>query len=289
MIYKWDKTPADLSDKYQEVVMETRIELENLCNTRDLGGYLTLDGRRIRPRRLLRSGTLQRASERDVRILTEEYQMKTVVDFRTKAEMEQKPDPEIEGVRFIHNPILTEAQMGITREGENNVNSFMNMLLEYSQRIQENPMAFGEDIYPQLVTSEESVFHYRRFFDILLEQEEGAVLWHCTAGKDRVGTGTALLLSALGVDRETIVKDYMLTNTYIEPDTRRMLDMVSQVTTEPAILHALRVLNSVERGYLESVFHTIEEVYGSMEKFLEHQMGLNKEKRQTLCHMYLAE
>ncbi|MCQ4670170.1 tyrosine-protein phosphatase [Lactonifactor longoviformis] len=269
--------------------METRIELENLYNTRDLGGYRTLEGKKIRPKRLLRSGTLERATDRDIRTLTDEYQMKTVVDFRTRAEMDQKPDPPIEGVTFIHNPILTEAQMGITREEENNAKSFMNMLMEYTRKIQDNPMAFGEDIYPQLVTNEESVYHYRRFFEILLEQEEGAVLWHCTAGKDRVGTGTALLLSALNVDRETILQDYMLTNTYIEPETQRMQEMVSRFTTDPVVFRTLRVLNGVERGYLESVFQTIDRVYGSLKEFLENQMGLNRERRMELCHRYLTE
>ena len=163
------------------------------------------------------------------------------------------------------------------------------MLMEYTRKIQDNPMAFGEDIYPQLVTNEESVYHYRRFFEILLEQEEGAVLWHCTAGKDRVGTGTALLLSALNVDRETILQDYMLTNTYIEPETQRMQEMVSRFTTDPVVFRTLRVLNGVERGYLESVFQTIDRVYGSLKEFLENQMGLNRERRMELCHRYLTE
>ena len=96
-----------------------RIELEGLVNTRDLGGFETVDGRKIRPGRLIRSGELYDATSEDIKKLTQQYHLKTIVDFRTETERAGRPDPDIEGVRYIFNPILNEETMGITREKEN--------------------------------------------------------------------------------------------------------------------------------------------------------------------------
>ena len=95
-----------------------RIPLERLYNTRDLGGIGTTDGRRIRPHRLIRSGQLSGMTERDARVLAEEYELKTVVDFRTEREKEESPDPVPEGITYLEIPILDELSVGITRDRE---------------------------------------------------------------------------------------------------------------------------------------------------------------------------
>lgn len=111
--------------------MCSRIEMEGpVYNTRDLGGYTGKDGRTIRPRRLLRSGALGKCTEPDIRRLTEEYGLKTVVDLRTNGEKTELPDPEIKGVEFIHDPLLSDAMLGITREGQEQADSLSAMILE---------------------------------------------------------------------------------------------------------------------------------------------------------------
>ena len=82
-----------------------RIPLEGIDNARDLGGYTTMDGKEIRMHRLIRGGALNKATDRDQRILAEEYHLKKIIDFRTGAEVGEKPDPRIEGVEHVHNPI----------------------------------------------------------------------------------------------------------------------------------------------------------------------------------------
>ena len=93
-----------------------RIPLEGLHNTRDLGGFETADGKKIRPRRLLRSGQLAGMTETDKQILTQEYGLRTDVDFRTGQERGEAPDPELPGVAYVVNPILSDQAIGITRE-----------------------------------------------------------------------------------------------------------------------------------------------------------------------------
>ena len=233
--------------------MCSRIEMEGpVYNTRDLGGYTVKDGRTIRHCRLLRSGALGKCTESDIRQLTEEYGLKTVVDLRTNSEKTELPDPEIKGVEFIHNTLLSDAMLGITREGQ-----------------------------------EQAVTGLKHFFDILLAQKEGAVLWHCSAGKDRVGTATALLLTALGVEREVIIRDYLLTNGYLEPETEAMVAKVAAKVQNERILNGIRILNGAERSYIESMFAETERQCGSTEAYLRERLGFTDEKTDMLREMYL--
>lgn len=94
----------------------SRIALQSLSNTRDLGALMTEDGRHIIPRKLLRSGDLYHTSLGDKEILANDYNLKTVIDLRTTAEREQKPDTIMAGVEYYHIPVLDEEALGISRE-----------------------------------------------------------------------------------------------------------------------------------------------------------------------------
>lgn len=263
-----------------------RIPLEGVHNTRDLGGYLTEDGRRIRPRRLIRSGALYGLTEKDKRILTEEYDLRTVVDFRTETEREEKPDPALRGVTFIANPILEEAALGITREEESD-NSVAGMVLHRLKRDENAGIRYMESIYGNLITDRFSQKQYGNFFRLLLEQKEGAVLWHCTAGKDRVGTGTALLLSALGVARKQVIADYMKVNEFNAEDIDRMVKGIAKKTGDAALAEQLRILFSVHESYIGTVFERIEKEYGTVERYLAEAMDFPRDAADALKEKYL--
>ena len=168
-------------------------------NARDLGGIETANGRRIKPNRLIRSGMLARLTDEDVEYL-KSAGLKTIVDFRTSAERVQKPDRQIDNVEYIVCPMLEDKTEGITRDKPESEDEEAQRTLKMAHRL----MATDPDgvrqmrsLYPILVTLDHSIEHYRKFFEILLNHEDGALLYHCTMGKDRVGTATALLLTAL--------------------------------------------------------------------------------------------
>lgn len=263
-----------------------RIPLEGLHNTRDLGGFETADGKKIRPRRLLRSGQLAGMTEKDKQVLTKDYGLRTDVDFRTGQERAEAPDPRIPGVTYVENPILSDQAIGITREkaSEGDMMKLLVQQMSTSEKAAEEYMA---GLYRNLVMDPFSRQQYRRFFEILLDQEEGAVLWHCSAGKDRVGVGTALLLSALGVPRNTILADYMMVNTFTADVVEDHLEKLNERLQNPQLIDCLRELMQVRESYLLSVFQAIEEGYGTVDAFLETEMGLNEEKRARLRGMYL--
>lgn len=284
------ENPVAEKEVVEAVKPGERIALEGAANTRDLGGYQTTDGMMVKPHLLIRSGALDKLTENDGRILTEEYGLKTIVDLRTDTEVAQKPDLVMEGVTVVRNPLIRDATVGMTHEGSTEKEgSAVDMLIEMVEQMDGKVEEYNRGSYAKLVTDDYSLSQLKNFFTILLENEDGAILWHCTAGKDRVGTSTALLLSALGVDREVIVEDFLLTNTFYKAQEDALIKVASEKTTDPEMLENIRILNGVRESYIRTVFTTIDEQYGSMDQFLEEQMGLTPEKRQLLKDKYLVK
>ena len=215
-----------------------RIHLQSLPNTRDLGALMTKDGRHILPRKLLRSGSLYHVSLADQDMLLEDYKLSTVIDFRTEAEREQKPDTIMKGVEYYPIPVLDEETSGITQAG-----TLMDMLTKFDQV----PDEFICKQYENLVRDEICIKQYANFLDVVLHQKKGAVLWHCSAGKDRVGIGTALLLYALGVPRKTIKEDFLKTNVYLDNEMQHMVRYLeTRMIVTPEIMDKVRLLYKVK-------------------------------------------
>ena len=264
----------------------TRIPLEGLHNTRDLGGFEAADGRHIRPKKLLRSGQLAGMTKKDQRVLLEEYRLRTDVDFRTGQEKAEAPDPALPGVEYVENPILSDQAIGITRE-KSAETDMMKMLVQKMSSSETAAEEYMDGLYRDLVMEPFSRQQYRHFFEILLSHEEGALLWHCSAGKDRVGVGTALLLSALGVPRETIVRDYMMVNEFTGDVVEGHLEKLKERLHNPQLINCLRELMQVKASYIYSVFAAIDENFGGMENFLKTEMGLDGGRLELLRDRYL--
>lgn len=258
-------------------------------NARDLGGIETMDGRRIKPNRLIRSGMLARLTDEDVEYL-KSAGLKTVVDFRTSAERVQKPDRVIDGAEYIVCPMLEDKTDGITRDKPESEDEEAQRTLKMARRLMEHDpdgVRQMRSLYPILVTLDHSLEHYRRFFEILLKHEDGALLYHCTMGKDRVGTATALLLTALGVPREGIVADYMITRERCAPGTQRLLNNCRKFTDDDAVLEFVYRLDTVQEDFIAATFETIDEVHGGMDRFLRDKMGLDAAAIERLKLLYL--
>ena len=142
-------------------------------------------------------------------------------------------------------------------------------------------------MYAQLVEEEFSRQQYRKFFEMLLKQEEGAILWHCTAGKDRAGTGAVLVLKALGVDDETIRRDYMLTNEYLKKNLDAMMKSLKWKVPDKKVREGIRIMNSACESFLDGLYATVDRLYGSMDVFLEKGLGLGEKELEVLRNKYL--
>ena len=143
-----------------------------------------------------------------------------------------------------------------------------------------------EGLYPRMVSQESCLMAIRRFFQILLEHGEGAVLWHCTSGKDRTGVTAALLLLALGASWETVLEDYLLTNTQTQQQRESLCRGMARRGAAPGLIEEIRTLESVDPVYLETCRRLIEAQYGSMDRFFDQALGLTEEKRVRLREKY---
>lgn len=120
-----------------------------------------------------------------------------------------------------------------------------------------------------MVHDEYSIKQYARFLDVLLHQNEGAVLWHCSAGKDRVGVN-ALLLCALGVPKKTIYEDFMKTNMYLDKEMEYMIRFLeTKMIVDNQVMDKIRLFYRVKEEYLDIVFETIKKDFGSMNMFMK--------------------
>lgn len=268
--------------------MAERIKLEKLLNTRDLAGYRTTDGKIIRPKGLIRSGALAGMSEKDKETLYGEYGVRTVIDLRTGMEAAEKPDPVIPGVNNIFNPILDEETAGFTHENEDGEGiDMLGGFLKHAKSLNGHPEVYINKLYENLVLNEQAVKRYGRFLDLVLEAEPGAVLWHCSAGKDRAGMAAVFLLTAMDVDRETVISDFTASNEFLKKETEDMKALVRSRTSDPDLEKCAEILCQVHESYIRGAFGIIEERFGDVDTYMEKQLGFGREKRDRLKARFL--
>lgn len=263
--------------------MSQQIEFEKLRNTRDLGGMKTADGRKIRRGKLIRSGGLYRASENDIEKLG--HMIDTIVDFRSDNECSERPEPAVNGAVYYHIPILEKREAGVTRDEESYEEVRKNMLVNASIS-----RAYMMRTYKGFISSAYSRQQYERFIRLLMEDHEKAVLWHCTAGKDRAGFGTVIIQEILGISREDIFADYLMTNDCLSDEISEIIGTIreamgGEITAEAE--QALRYMFAAWREYLEAAYTEAETRWGSFDRYIRDGLHITDEERAELRNIYL--
>ena len=202
---------------------------EKLHNIRDLGGMRASDGRRIVSGKLVRCGDLSEFSGQDRKAFA--LLSDTVIDFRTDGERREKPDIKIPGIRYHHIPVLDSLTAGITCEKAADRNVFSRFGAE-----PDKARRYMCDMYHSLAESDLAAAGYAQFIRILMKPHERAVVWHCTAGKDRAGIGAAIVEEILGVERNAVVDDYLATNKYLQGDIAFLTEFVKSQAGEDGLV-----------------------------------------------------
>jgi protein-tyrosine phosphatase len=232
---------------------ENHVALTGEDNMRDLGGYVGQDGKRVLYHKLFRSGELSTLTATDLEhIATKEIAQ--VIDLRTTAERTEKADKAIEGAARYEYSLIDD------QNGANGgLNDVMGMILS-------GQVTAEEIMVPAYAIDQTKITQWITIFDLLESGE--TTLWHCTAGKDRAGMTTALVLSSLGVDRQTIINDFMLSNTYLATSNQQTVAYINS-QYGPGVGEQLMPLLGVEEEYITTFFTNIETNYGSVENFLK--------------------
>ncbi len=136
-------------------------------------------------------------------------------------------------------------------------------------------------------SSDRAAAHLKQFFGYLLEQKEGAVLWHCTAGKDRTGIAAAILQMALGVGRDIILQDYLYTNDFSREACDKIMAEVLIKTDDEDVIAAVRELLLAREEYIQTFLTGMVLEEGSIDAYMEKRLGLDDKTRAQLRDMYL--
>lgn len=263
-----------------------RIKLEMAANTRDLGD-LQLHGVHIKQKKLLRSGKLFYTTQNDIRLLENEYQLKRIIDFRNNHEIKHTPDPYFENVHNVHIPILDEHYLNISSTKEKNIHApDVDYLKATIEEMNFDVESVITQEYIRLISSPYCQHQYKSFLDELLIEVHGATLYHCSAGKDRVGVGTLILGGALGLSKEDIIQDYMETNDHLQGRIDRYTTLCKESGWDELSLSQIPYLTGVSSNYINAVFDWIDEHYGSLNTYLSEALDFDTTKQANLRKIY---
>jgi protein-tyrosine phosphatase len=269
------------------------ILLTGVGNARELGGYKAEDGRTVRHGLLLRTAKLSDATEEDIQRLISEYHLAVIVDFRGDTEIENKPDPEISGVRNLNLQIIDEKEDPLPGEMAAEIDTLTAQNGEVSKvdmiRLAIKYGTFTDRMYVDFLSSDKGKAGYRRFFNELLDLPDGrAILFHCSEGKDRTGCAAMLILYALGSDEDTIMEDFLLTNVYnaalIEED-RRLLE-AEGISGEEMETY-LPMMDQVNPAYMAAAIAWMTETCGSPLGYIMQELGVTEEEIAALRNKFL--
>jgi len=247
--------------------------MNKLINFRDLGGFKTIDGRTTQIKRLLRSVPVDGLNDADINFL-KEYNIKLVVDFRTVDEIKIAHDTNILGNQYENVDIIGESSK--------DYGGYYGMMKTLDSK---NVELFMHGAYSDgLVDSVYSKEGYSKFLKLCLNIEKGAVLFHCTHGKDRTGFAAALILKILGVSDDDIFNDYMKS---VDELVSEMAKKVAEFQDRGVCEQVAIVLCGLKREYLQSSFERINQKYNNFENYVISELGISPEDITKLKDLYL--
>lgn len=250
-------------------VAERALPLEQGSNFRDLGGYPAAGNKHVRWGLVFRSGGTPMLTEGDLARIRA-LGLTDMVDLRSAEERVVAPS-KIEDVRY------TAVGYSMSRMMRGAIDP---------QRLGDIYRDFPTLLAPQM----------RTLFKVLLE-EDTTVAYNCSAGQDRTGFATALLLTALGVPRETIIADYHLSTTYRRPafETPKLdpnqatpaLKYIAGFQKDPRAATPQPLYDATHKPFLNAAFEQIEARWGSVEAYLDREIGVDAADIATLRAKYL--
>jgi protein-tyrosine phosphatase len=253
---------------------ERKLGMQGTPNFRDFGGYPTADGRQVRWGFLFRSGHLSSLSDRDVDLLAS-LNIDLVCDFRRQEEQAGDPSrlPSLNPPRIVGLPIIPGSNSRFFEQADS--------------RMADRQAMFDFMVEINRDFAEAQTETYARMFREILEVPNARFLVHCAAGKDRTGFAAAIIQLALGVSRDVVMRDYMLTGQFFHPhaEIARLREKYQmQQMDSQSILPMLEV----HEAYLARALLAIEQNFPSVEVYLEEALGVGEAEVAELRARYLS-
>ncbi|QES48744.1 protein-tyrosine-phosphatase [Streptomyces venezuelae] len=235
------------------------VKLDGAVNFRDAGGYRTANGQWVKMGEVYRSDALDKLTENDLAKLRR-LRIETVFDLRMADERAKDPDKVPAGARYVVADVFAGS------------GSFQTL-----PKTPDEAVKAMVDAEKAMVSGEGGKKAYSQVFDGVRRDHSRAVLFHCTAGKDRTGWADAALLTALGVPQETVMADYLASNDYRKAANDAILDHLP-----PQQAAVYKPLLDVRPEYLNSGYDEVKAAYGTFDRYLEDGLGIDARELKRL-------
>ncbi len=250
------------------------VALDGPLNFRDVGGYKNDQGQSVKWNKIYRSDSLSSLSYKD-KIKLVKLHVTVDCDLRSSYEKNSSPDDLWAGVKYVDVPIYSNNP----KENKSD-----NKLFRFFHHLPDLHDNFIGQIYQQTLLNTHSQEEFAKVFaELLILPEDQALVYHCSAGKDRTGMMSAMILMALGVSDDTIARDYLLTNELYDFAVSRNLPSNDEIS---AMIAKMNVTQGEGTAIL-GITQTIRQGWGSFDSFFRKELGFSRSDLKQLRQMYL--
>ncbi|WDF46169.1 tyrosine-protein phosphatase [Chryseobacterium sp. KACC 21268] len=270
------KTHVASQPEFSDLANKNQIEIRKIHNFRFLGGLKNSDGKMIKDSLIYRSGNLhdlRQSSFTDFQKL----KIKKVIDLRTKQEITKEKDHLPSDIIYKNYPAFEDnndemknAKKLALKGKIKQTDADKRMLRFYTEYVSENPQVI-KTIITEILDSEEPV------------------LYHCTAGKDRTGMITAIILKILKFDDNMIFEEYLVSNDLRKNVIEKRLNLANNLHfVFPKLdIGVIEKSSWIEREYLQAAFDEIDKKYGSMDNYIHQALEISESKREYYIRKFL--
>lgn len=270
------KTQNFTAPEYGNAKIGDDIRIKKVNNFRTLGSLKNTEGKTLKEGRFYRSGDLYHLKNSSFKEF-EKLGIKEIIDLRNEKEISKKPDHLPENIIYKkysafddQGDQLSQAKKLVLKGKVNASDADKRMVDFYRDYVTENP-----ETIKKIITK-------------ILESNQ-PILYHCTAGKDRTGIVTALIMSVLKFDKETIYNNYLLSNNYRKRLVEKRLKLANTLHfIYPKMdLKVLEKLSWIESNYLDAAFDEINKKYGSTDIYIQQVLGISENKREEYISKFM--
>ena len=250
---------------FSGIVSNRFIEMQGIRNFRDAGGYFTTDNRQMRWGMVFRSGDLSNATPQD-QMRINQLGIRTILDFRSEENAREHPISLHPSIQVVPLPLVA---MDATQLSE---------LIERDEFTRADAIRHMQEKYVDIINNHKTEFAV--MFEILSDASNFPVLLTDGLGKDGVGLAIFFILHALGIPESVLVNDYMLSETYLRDRVTTMVQ--GSYYFSESMQEAITAILLVNRAYLNYAVVHIRREFGSVDNFLETQLGVSNRVRNAL-------
>lgn len=262
-----------------------KIKIKGLRNARDIA-TLSNGDINIKNGKIIRSSRLDEMKKKDLDKFITDYNITTIIDLRTDTEIEERELPKYpSSVSYYHIPILDKAYWGITHEKK-----MRKVMRKESKQLNKdfNTDKYMVRMYENILYNPISIIKVKEVFDLIKNQDDGALVFHCSGGKDRTGVISLLLFTILGIEENLIIDDYIISNKFNKSyNIPRKIGMHIVLVGARRFKHLVFAMMNAKREYIVGLIDSLKNKYGSVMNYIIKELGFGEDYINCIKNKYL--